>query len=88
MCLHYSLYLCILDKFLPHLSCVCLGITPLGDGTAQVNCDCSLPGYVVVYLVQERTNKPLLEMVETFPFDKRIQFRYSMCTFHIFKKKS
>ena len=52
-----------------------LGITPLGDGTAQVNCDCSMPGYIVVYLVEARDNKPLLQMEEHFPFNQFIQFR-------------
>ena len=53
-----------------------LGITPLGDGTAQVNCDCSMPGYIVVYLVEARDNKPLLQMEEHFPFNQFIQFRF------------
>ena len=53
------------------------GITPLGDGTAYVNCDCSIPGYISVYLVRTHDNKPLLEMTETFEFDKYIRFRYS-----------
>ena len=52
------------------------GITPLGDGTANVNCDCSIPGYITVYLVKDdKTKQPLLEMTETFAFNKYIQFR-------------
>ena len=54
-----------------------IGITTLGDGTANVNCDCTIPGIVAVYLVkvENGNSQPLLEMPESFAFNKYINFR-------------
>ena len=48
-------------------------MTPLGDGTAYLNCECSLPGYVAVYLFENST--PLIQIPEVFAFKKSVRIK-------------
>ena len=52
--------------------CNTLGITALGDGTAFINCECSVPGFIAVFLTKD--SKPLLQMVQAFASEKEVRF--------------
>ena len=52
--------------------CETLGITALGDGTAFINCECSVPGFIAVFLTKD--NKPLLQMQQTLAAEKEVRF--------------
>jgi hypothetical protein len=49
-----------------------MGITALGDGTAFINCECSVPGFIAVFLTKD--NKPLLQMQQTVAGEKEVRF--------------
>ena len=52
--------------------CETEGITPLGDGTALINCHCTVPGYIAVFLTLD--NKPLAVMPQKYAEEKEIRF--------------
>ena len=52
--------------------CETEGITPLPDGTALINCQCGLPGFVAVFLTLD--SRPLAVMHTTNAGETEIQF--------------
>ena len=69
--------------------CETEGITPLGDGTALINCHCTVPGYIAVFdslegaqasLARNRKNSSVPEYMPS-NFNSRIQTQ-SSCVLH------
>ena len=52
--------------------CETKGITPLNDGTALINCDCRVPGFIAVFLTMD--NKPLVVMPQKYTREKEVHF--------------
>jgi hypothetical protein len=49
------------------------GITPLSEGTAYLNCQCNMTGYVAVYL--EKDGQPLPRITETLADQRTVHLK-------------